>query len=416
MIIHKAYKTELRPNNKQKTFFNGCFGLARFVYNWGLETKIRQYEETGKSDGWMTLGKLLTEKKKTDWQWMYQYSSWIHIYALKNLDEAYKNFFRRVKNGGAPGFPKFKSKKHGHGSFTVHGSRVDVSSDSIKLPKIGWVRLKEKGYIPAVEKILYTTVSENHGRYFVSVTVEESIMEQKASENVIGIDLGIKTLAVTSDGVYYNNKKALRTAMQKLKRIQREVSRRTKGGANRKKSIYKLAKQHRKVKNIRLDTLHNITSELTRTKSVLAIENLNVSGMVKNHKLAQAISDVGMSEFRRQLEYKAGWYGSEVEVIDRFYPSSKTCSACGQIHQGQKLSDRLFVCDCGLAIDRDLNAAINIKQYVESRRNLRPQRESKTSQHDGSLDEVGSGRRTAVSPAGIYAAHVNEGYAPCVLG
>lgn len=406
MLIHRAYKTELNPNNKQKTFFNGSFGLARFVYNWGLETKIKQYKETGKSASWMTLGKMLVKKKQADWQWMYNYPSWVHVYALKNLDDAYNNFFRRVKQGKTPGFPKFKSRKHGSGKFAVNGQVVKTKSDQVRLPKIGWIRLKERNYIPDDVRILSATISENHGRYFISVTVEEEIPDvAQEPTNIIGIDLGIKTLAATSDGDYIENPKALRKSMKRLKRLGRIVSRRKKGGANRKKAIIQLAKQHNKVKNIRLDTLHKATSKLTRTKSVLAIENLNVSGMMKNHHLAQAIGDVGMSEFRRQLEYKSGWYGSEVDIVDRFYPSSKTCSNCGQIDSDLKLSDRMFVCDCGLNIDRDLNAAINLKQYAESRRNLRPQREHKTNSNTvGKLDEVGSRHGTMISPASLLEA------------
>lgn len=373
MKINKAYKTELNPNNKQKTFFKECFGLSRFVYNWGLETKKKQYEETGKSASWMTLGKMLVEKKQTEWQWMYKYSAFIHVYALRNLDKAYNNFFRRVKQKENPGFPKFKKKKYGYGRFTVHGDIVKVKSNQVRLPKIGWIRLKEHNYIPSNVKILYATVSKDHGKYYVSVSVEEEILDiVQEPINIIGIDLGIKTLAVTSDGNYFENPKALRKSMKRLKRLQRIADKRKKGGINRKKAVVQLARQHKKVKNIRLDALHKATSILARTKSVLAIENLNVSGMMKNHNLAQAIGDAGMFEFRRQLEYKSGWYDSEVEVIDRFYPSSKTCSNCGQIDSDLKLSDRMFACDCGLNIDRDLNAAINIKKYVESQRNLRP--------------------------------------------
>lgn len=393
MEITKAYKTELDPNNKQITFFHGCFGLARFAYNWGLETKIAQYKETGKSDGWMALGKKLVERKKDEFQWMYNYPNWVHVYALKHLDEAYNGFFRRVKSGNAKaGFPKFKSKKTGYGSFCINGSAVKVSSRAVKLPKIGSVRLKEKGYIPSGAEIICATVSEDHGRYYISVAVKENRPDYKEPENIIGIDLGIKTLAVTSDGVFYENPKNLRNGMDRIKRLQRAVSRKQKGSANRKKAVEKLAKEYRKVNNKRSDAIHNLTTELTRTKSVLSIENLNVSGMTKNHHLSQAVSDASFAEIRRQLEYKSTWNGSEVYLVDRFYASSKTCSKCGVIHDDLKLSDRKMKCECGLEIDRDLNAAINLKKYAEARRNISLWRgDGKTNSITvGSLEEVGS--------------------------
>lgn len=361
MKITRAYKTELDPNNKQITYFVGSCGMARFVYNWALDYWIKEYERGEKRTGWMRLNAKLTELKQTEYQWMYDYSSWIRVYAIKQCDAAYQNFFRRVKQGKKPGFPKFKSKKRSRMSFAINGGVLQITETEIRIPKLGWVRLKEHGYIPVKpDKIFYATISEKNGRWYVSVTVEETISEQPEPEHIIGVDLGIKTLAVTSDGVYYENPKALYKAEKRLKRLDRWLSRKERGSNNYKKAKTLRAKAYEKVMRIRKHVLHEITTELARSKSTVVIEDLNVSGMMQNHHLARAISDVSFFEFRRQLEYKCSWYGSELVVIDRWYPSSKTCSRCGAI-QELTLSDRIYKCDCGLEMDRDLNAAINIR-------------------------------------------------------
>jgi putative transposase len=216
-------------------------------------------------------------------------------------------------------------------------------------------------------QILSATVSEQAGHWYVSLQVEE---EQAVPENtgpVVGIDLGIKNLATLSDGTVIANPRHPKQRLKKLKRLQRVVSRRQKGGKNRKKAVCKLAKLHRKIRNQRHNTLHQVTTRLAKTKSVLVIEDLYVSGMMKNHRLAQAIGDVGFSEFKRQLLYKASWYGAQVILADRWEPSSKRCSACGWLDADLTLSDRTFHCEqCGLVLDRDLNAAINVEKLAES--------------------------------------------------
>lgn len=359
--MNKAYKTELQVNNKLATYFTGCAGMARFVYNWALDYWIKERERGDKRTGWMRLNTKLTELKQTEYQWMYEYPDWVRVYAMKNCDQAYQNFFRRVKQGKTPGFPKFKSKKFTPMTFTINGQQVKVTETEVRLPKIGWVNLKEHGYIPVNKKICSATVSEKNGRWYVSVVVEEEEVNHPEPKRVIGVDLGIKTLAVTSDGDYYENPKELYRAEKRLKRLDRWLSRKQKGSANRKKAKLARAKAYQKVSRIRKHVLHNITTELAKTKSVIVIEDLNVSGMMKNHHLARAISDVSFFEFRRMLEYKCSWYGSELVVIDRWFPSSKTCSNCGAINNDLTLGDRIYKCDCGLEIDRDLNAAINIR-------------------------------------------------------
>ena len=294
--------------------------------------------------------------------------------ALWNLDAAFTHFFRRCalkKQGkwkGKLGYPQFKTKKKGLGSFRLTG-RIVVSEKAIVLPRLGRLRLKERGYLPtgADVQILSATVSEQAGHWYVSVQVEE---EQAVPENtgpVVGIDLGIKTLATLSDGEVIPNPRHLKRRLKKLKRLQRVVSRRQKGSKNRKKAVRKLARLHRQIKHQRSNTLHQVTTRLAKTKSVLVIEDLNVSGMLKNHHLAQAIGDVGFSEFKRQLLYKAAWYGARVILADRWEPSSKRCSGCGWVDADLTLSDRTFHCEqCGLVLDRDLNAAINLEKLAGS--------------------------------------------------
>lgn len=367
-IINRAYKTELDTNNKQTTYFRECAGYARFVYNWALDYWIKERERGEKRIGWMKLNTLLTKEKQDGRQWMYQYPNWIRVYAMKNCDFAYQNFFRNIKQGKKPGFPHFKSRKRSPNKFTINGQGIKITETAVRLPLIGWIQLKEHGYIPVnPDKIISATLSEKCGRWYISIAVEETIEEKKPGDHIIGIDMGIKTLAVTSDGVYYENPKELYKAEKRLKRLDRKLSRKDNGSNNRIKAKVLRAKAYEKVTRIRKYILNEITTELAKTKSVIVIEDLNVSGMMKNHHLARAISDVSFFEFRRMLEYKCAWYGSELVVIDRWYPSSKTCSNCGIIHD-MPLSQRTYQCECGLVMDRDLNAAINLKNRAKHAR------------------------------------------------
>lgn len=371
MEILRAYKAELDPNNVQRTALLKHAGASRFAYNWGLARRKQEYEKTGKSSNAIEQHRQLNQLKKTEFPWLYEVSKAAPQEALRDLDKAYQNFFRRVKNGETPGFPKFKSRKNGIGSFRLTGA-IHVTETHIKLPRIGWLRLKEHGYIPADGiHILSVSVSESAGRWFVSVQCKQEIEATQAIGEPVGIDLGIKNLAVTSDGTRFENPKPLKKAQAKLKRLQRELSRRKKGGKNREKTRKKVATTHRRIANIRRDTLHKATSTIVaKTKpdsdrpGVIVLEDLNVSGMLANHCLAQAISDVGFAEFRRQLEYKTAWYGEELLLADRFFPSSRLCRHCGCINAELKLSDREWTCDCGMVLDRDLNAAINLKNLA----------------------------------------------------
>jgi putative transposase len=304
---------------------------------------------------------------------MYDVSKCAPQEALRDLDKAFANFFRRVKEkkagkNGKVGYPRFKSKKHGLGSFRLTGT-IRVFNKGIQLPRLGQLRLKEHGYLPrGGVHILSATVSERAGRWFVSLQLEMEIPDPVRDEKpVVGVDLGINRMAQVSDGTYFENPRALKKAQKKLKRLQRVVSRRKKYSSNRHKAVRQLAKAHARVANIRKNALHQTTTYLTKTKSAIVLEDLNVSGMMKNHHLAQSIGDVGMSEFRRQLAYKGQWFGCEVLVADRFFPSSKRCSQCGTVKESLGLDQRSYQCEnCGAVIDRDLNAAINLEQLFYS--------------------------------------------------
>ena len=231
------------------------------------------------------------------------------------------------------------------------------------------MKLKEKGYLPTTAKILSASVSERAGRWFVSIQVEQEQPEytgQKDKHDVVGVDLGIKTLAIVSDGTKYENPKPLKTRLRELRRLNKSVSRKIKGSQNRKKAVSRLAKLYARISNIRKDTLHKITTVLAKTKRIIGIENLNVSGMMKNRCLARSIADLGLFEWRRQLEYKGKWYSCFIRIIDRWFPSSKTCHVCGEINENLTLADREWICPCGVHHDRDFNASKNIEYVAAS--------------------------------------------------
>lgn len=380
----RAYKTELHPNNKQRTMFVRCCGAARFIYNWALADRKSRYE-SGESTNKFEQKRRFNGLKNTEYPWIQETPYKIIDSAFDNLDRAYQNFFHRVKAGDKPGFPKFKSRKNGFGTFKLRGS-ILVEDGRIRLPRIGWVHIKEHGYMPTVGvKILSVTISECAGRWYASLQVEEPDKEILPSTGpALGIDVGLKHLAVCSDGTVFDNPRPLKKAQRRLRRQQRELSRRQKGSKNREKARHRVAKTHARIANIRRDAIHKLTHHVTAKvkPSVIVLEDLNVAGMMKNHCLAGAIADASLAEIRRQIQYKAQWYGIDVVMAGRFYPSSKTCSACGSVKPLLRLSDRTFVCEkCGTIIDRDLNAAINLMQLS-------------TAKHAGS-DACGEGSFTA---------------------
>lgn len=365
-VFYKAFKVELDPNNVQISFLRKSVGAARWAFNWALEKKKEAFDKKEKIPTRMDLSKQFTPLKGKEIPWAYECDKWSFQSAFWDCDEAFANFFRNCKKKikGNKGFPKFKSKKNNKQSYRIH-DRIKIFSNLIQLPKIGKIKLKEKNYLPQNVKIFSATVSCRADRWFVSILVEEEIKEPTEAKNkVIGVDLGIKSLAVCSDGTVFENLKALKKNLRNLKRKQRKFSKKQTGSNNREKAEKRLAKLHFRISNIRKDCLHKTTSKIVNENQVIVLEDLKVSNMMKNHKLAQAISDVGMYEFRRQIEYKSKWNGREVVFVDTFYPSSKLCSKCNCKKNDLKLSDRIFKCEsCGNKLDRDLNAAKNLEKF-----------------------------------------------------
>jgi putative transposase len=353
---YKAFKTKLKLNNCQATLMAKHAGFARWVYNWGLRLWSEGYKQ-GMKPGANTLKKLFTNHVKPQFPWMSELSSRVYQYAFISLSNAFKRFFKKLG-----GYPKFK-RKGLHDSFTIDncGKFIHLEGMLHKLPFIRWVRTYE--VLPECTP-LKVTLSKQAGDWYLSFHVEmRSIEPTPKPVDVVGVDLGISSLATLSTGVVFPNLKPYRRAKQKLERLQRAISQKVKGSNNRQKAVVKLARQHRRVAAIRNDAIHKITSYLAQNHSLVVIEDLNVVGLLSNHKLAGAIADCGFGEFRRQLEYKCARYGSELGIADRFYPSSQLCSCCR--HQ-QKLSLAVRVYDCprcGLSIDRDLNAAINLSNW-----------------------------------------------------
>ncbi|MGY5858709.1 MAG: RNA-guided endonuclease TnpB family protein [Candidatus Thorarchaeota archaeon] len=363
MLTNRAYRYELDPNNSQRSSFAQHAGVARFAYNWGLERRIAKYKNNQGDDRFtdaMKQHKLLNSLKKNKFPWMYESSKSAPQEALRDLHRAYQNFYRGLKSGKKPGFPRFK-RRGVKDSFRLTGV-IRFHKRAIQLPRIGKVRIKEKRKCYCSGRILSVTIRRRANRWFVSVTVEENIPDPQPVRGApVGVDLGVKTLATLSDGTVFANQRALGRRLRKLRQLSKSLSRKQKGSKNREKAKIKLAKMHFRIFNIRQDTLHKVTTYLAKSHSKIVIEDLLVSGMLKNRRLARAIADVGFYEFRRQLEYKCQWYGSELIVVSRTFPSSKLCSRCGHRKKDLSLAEREYHCEqCGIEIDRDLNAALNL--------------------------------------------------------
>ena len=383
--LKKAYKTEIKPTKEQITKIHQTIGVSRFVYNFYIAHNKEVYEKEKRFVSGMDFSKWLNNEyipNNIDKLWIKEVSSKAVKQAIMNGEKAFKKFFK-----GEAGFPKFKKKKNQDvKAYFPKNNKTDwtIERHRIKIPTLGWVRLKEYGYIPANGRVTSGTVSQKADRYYVSVLVDEDIqVNNKPHSEGIGIDLGLMDFAICSNGITkknINKTSRVKKLQKKLKREQRKLSRKyeslklrnkkEKGEAARQniqKQIIKVQKLHQKLTNIRTDYINKTVSELIKQKpSFITIEDLNIKGMMKNRHLAKAVAQQKFYEFRIKLISKAKQNNIEIRVVDRFYPSSKTCSCCGNIKKDLKLSDRVYKCDnCNTSIDRDLNASINLANAKE---------------------------------------------------
>jgi putative transposase len=360
-----GFKTELKVNCAQRVLLAKHTGTARHAYNWGLglckqilDNNKANPQEKIKFPTAIDLHKWLVALVKPRFEWYYEVSKCAPQYALRHLADAFKRFFLNLG-----GFPKFKKKGRAD-SFTLDGS-LTVDHRKIKVPIIGWIKTYER--LPQGVKPSSVTISRTADRWFISfkIEVEPIITEKKV--DVVGVDLGVNRLATLSTGEVFDGIKAYKKYDNKLSRLQWLNRHKQLTGANYKKAQLKIARLHRKIANIRKDTLHKITTYISKNHAVIGIEDLKVSGLLANHKLAKAIADMGFYQFRQQLEYKCQLYGSKLVVVDRFFPSSKRCSNCLTVKGCLSLSERTYCCDsCGFKSDRDLNASINLELAVRA--------------------------------------------------
>lgn len=364
MLTQKSYKFRLYPTQEQAEQLAKEFGCARFVWNRALVEREYAYQQWGVSlSSQYDISKHITQYKKTEkYAFLNDATADVLVQKLIDQDKAFANFFK-----GRAKFPKFKKKSHAQSiRYKMDQrqiARTYSAGELIKLPKLGELNIKWS-QIPAGTPKMVTVSKSASGKYFVAFACEVNISPMPKTGNRIGVDVGIKDVIVTSDGFRSGAPKFTYYYQRKLKKAQRNLSRKTKGSNAWKKQRLVVAKLHDLIANSRKDFLHKLTTKLVKENDLICLEDLNVSGMLKNRKLSKAVADVGIFELNRQIKYKAQWHGKEVVVIDRWYPSSKTCSGCGQIHL-MPLSKRIMSCDCGIEIDRDLNAAINIRTVGE---------------------------------------------------
>ena len=377
----KTFKVKLNPNNKQKTKMFQFTGAKRFAYNWALAKEQENYKNGGKFISDNDLRKEFTKlKQQEEYKWLYSISNNVTKQAIKDGCLAYKRFFK-----GQCKFPKFKSKKKSRPSFYVDNVKIKFTDTHVKLEKISnstkknkvklnWIRLAEKGRIPTDCKYSNPRVTFDGINFWISVGIEVEESTTVPTNNGVGIDLGIKDLAICSDGNTYKNinkSKQIKILEKRKRMLQRKISKKylinKKGECYNKtrniiKSEKKLLKLNHRLTNIRDNYLHKVTSEIINRKPMfIALEDLNVSGMMKNKHLSKAVAQQKFYEFRRQLEYKCKWNNIELRIVDRFYPSSKLCHCCGSIKKDLKLKDRIYKCECGYVEDRDYNASLNLR-------------------------------------------------------
>lgn len=368
MILAK--KVRLYPSEIQEQKLWKSVGTARFIYNWTLAKQEDNYKNGGKFIPDKVLRKEITQLKKNELSWLNEVSNNVAKQAVKDACNAYKRFFNGLSDK-----PKFKRKGKSKKSFYNDNVKLKVKDNKlVNIEKIGWVRTNEQ--LPIGVKYSNPRISYDNKYWYISVGIEQEVVKEELTDISLGIDLGLKELAVCSDGMIYKNinkTHAIRKIEKRLKRLQKQASRKYEKNKKGKEyvktnNIIKLEKQiqqaHRRLANIRNNHLHQTTTSIVKTKPYrVVIEDLNVKGMMKNKHLSDSIRKQCFYEFKRQLEYKCKFRGIDLVVADRFYPSSKTCSRCGEIKKDLKLSDRVYKCSCGVSMDRDLNASINLSRY-----------------------------------------------------
>lgn len=362
-----AHRIELKPNNRQATYFSRAAGTARFAYNWALARWKEQYEmwkgdNTLPRPSQMALRRELNAVKREQFPWMLEVTKCAPQLAIIQLGDAFRNFF-----AGRARYPQFR-KKGVHDRFSLSNDQFAVKDKRIRIPNLGWVRMRES--LRFSGKILSATISRVADKWFVSIALdspENPPFHPAENQGSVGVDLGVSALATLSTGEKMAGPKPHKALLSRLRRLSRALSRKMKGSRNRAKAKMKLARLHARISNIRKDCLHKLTTWLTQSFSLIGIEELNVKGMEQNRHLARSVADMGFFEFRRQLEYKAAWRGSRVVFADRWFASSKTCSGCGAVADSLPLAIREWQCpSCGAFHDRDVNAAINLKNMAVS--------------------------------------------------
>lgn len=361
-----AHRIRLSPNNVQGTYLARAAGTARFAYNWALAEWQRQYEAC-KVDPSLpkpnaaALARQLNTIKRTEFPWMLEVTKNAPQMAIIQVGHAFENFFTKRAS-----YPVFR-KRGLDDRFALTNDQFRVEDRRIRIPKLGWVRMREA--LRFSGRIVSASISRGAGHWYVSITVHTPDLPLPLAENqgAVGVDLGIAALATLSTGEKFAGPKALRTQLVRLRRLSRALSRKVKGSCNRAKARLKLAKLHARIASIRRDSLHQLSTSITRRFHTIGIEDLNVKGMLANRRLARAIADMGWSELCRQLKYKSAWRGGQVVTADPWCPSSKTCSGCGLRLDALDLGTRLWICPgCGILHDRDINAAINLKNMAVS--------------------------------------------------
>jgi len=354
-----SHKIRLVPTDRQIDYFRRACGTTRFTYNWALAEWKQQYEAGEKPSG-HRLKKRFNEIRAQEYPWTYEVHRDCTAGAFSAVQSAFKHFFRRVKEKQRPGYPKFKKKGRCKDSFPIANDKFALDGKRIRIPKLGWVNMRES--LRFEGKIMSAVVSRTADYWFVAIAVGTKVdSTSPKTKETVGVDLGITALATLSNGKKYQHSKRWKRLERQVRRLQKRVSKKEKGSANRAKAVTRLARKHYKLACLRADTLHKITTELVEAYPTIVVEDLNVKGMLKNHNLACAISRQGWGEFFRQLGYKTQMRDRQLIVAGRFYPSSKTCSDCGAIAPKLPLSIREWVCSaCGVIHDRDINAAINL--------------------------------------------------------